>query len=203
MLEIYEGRDSDRKSVRKIQGESLEIRMVRGYLIWLELRVEGKTILSLYVSPHQMSRLGKYLADGRWRGGAICPRKTEPKGCDIVELNDRARYLQVLSQIERHKATIREYEAKDWKSNWYQKQLSNLEIEALMLKDSARFGLIFQFVMTEPDTEIEWLPEDRESEAKKFLEAVRSAYDMREPDELTKKTDLTDWKRKLFDEEAE
>jgi hypothetical protein len=80
MLEIYEGWGPDRKLVRRLQGESVEIKAVHGYLIWFELLAEGKKILTLYVSPHQMGRLGKYLADGKWRGGVICPARTEPEG---------------------------------------------------------------------------------------------------------------------------
>jgi len=199
MLEVYEGWP-DRKLVRKIQGESVEIKAVQGYLIWLDLIAEGKVILTLYVSPHQLGRLGKYLTDSVWRGGAICPQKTEPEGCDIVELNDRARYQQVLRDIERLKSTIEEYkhEGVTWyDASWYQKQISNLEIEALMLKDSTRFGLTFQFVLAKPHMEIEWLPEDRQAEAVKFLEAAKQAYDVREP-EPERKTDLTEWKRRLF-----
>jgi len=204
MLEVYEGYGPDRKLVRKIQGESVEIKAVHAYLIWLDLIAQGKVILMLYVSPHQLGRLGKYLADGKWRGGVICPQKSEPEGCDIVELNDQARYRQVLSDIERLKATLREYEA--WpdmhlaalNADWYRKEISNLELEALMLRDSTRFGLAFQFVLARPHMEIEWLPEDRQAEAVKFLEAARLAYSMREP-EPERKTDLTEWKRRLFD----
>ena len=200
MLEIYEGFGPERKLVRSLQGESVEIKAVQGYLIWLDLVVEGKVILMLYVSPHQLGRLGKYLADGVWRGGTICPRKTEPEGCDIVELNDQARYQQVLRDIEREKSWIMEYEAKGWLQNvdWCRKQISNLELEALMLKGSTRFGLTFQFALAKPHMEIDWLPDDRQAEARKFLEAAKQAYDMREP-EPERKTDLTEWKRKLFE----
>lgn len=198
MLEVYEGYGSERELVRRIQGESVEVRAVHGYLIWLDLMAEGKIILMLYVSPHQLGRLGKYLADGKWRGGAICPQKTEPEGCDIVGLDDRARYRQVLSEIERYKATIRGIEGEAWNTDWHRKQISNLEIAALMLKDSTRFGLVLQFVLARPHMEIEWLPEDRQAEARKFLEATKLAYDSREP-EPRPETDLTDWKHKLFE----
>ncbi len=176
------------------------IKAVHGYLIWLELLVEGEVILSLYVSPHQLGRLGKYLVDGKWRGGVVCPQKSQPEHCDIHELDDQAKYRQVLEDIERYKAEIQEYEAeqKPWgNSDWHQRQVSNLEIEALMLKHSTRFGLVFGFWMAKPETEIEWLPDDRQLEAKKFLEATKLAYDIREPDRT--ETDLTEWKRKLFE----
>lgn len=201
MLEVYEGRGPDRKLVRRVQGESIEIKAVHGYLIWLELLTKGKVILRLYVSPHQLGRLGKYLADGKWRGGVICPRESEPEGCDICGLDDQARYRQVLSEIERHKATIQKYKYEGktwWDADWYREQLSNLELEALMLKDFARFGVAFNFVLAKPDVTIEWLPGDRQAEARKFLEATKSAYDVREPESRTE-TDLTEWKRKLFE----
>ena len=201
MLEVYEGREPSRKLIRKIRRESIEIKAVHDYLIWLEIMAEGKAILRLYVSPHQLGRLGKYLTDGTWRGGIICPRESEPEGCDICELDDQAKYRQVLKEIERHKAAIQERQAKPvpWGDNdWERKQLSNLELEALMLKDSIRFGLAFEFVLAKPDVTIEWLPEDRQTKAKEFLTATKLAYDMREP-EPESKTDLTDWKRKLFE----
>ncbi len=91
------------------------------------------------------------------------------------------------------------HEPKPWgNTDWYQRQVSNLEIEALMLKDSSRFGLVFEFGMAKPEVEIEWLPDDRQLEAKRFLEAAKLAYDIREP-EPKMETDLTEWKRKLFE----
>lgn len=204
MLEIYEGFGPDRELVRTIRGESMDIKAVHGYLIWLDLVAGGKIILSLYVSPHQIGRLGKYLADGKWRGGIICPQKSQPENCSIHELDDQAKYRQVLKDIERYKATIQEYEGWSDKglaalnADWYRKQISNLEIEALMLKDSTRFGLVFDFWLAKPEVEIEWLPEDRQAEAAKFLRAANLAYKIREPEPETR-TDLTDWKRKLFE----
>lgn len=200
MLEIHEGRIPDRKLVLKMHGETLDIRAVHPYLIWLELAAEGKVLLTLYVSPHQLGRLGKYLSDGQWRDGAVCPGKTIPEGCDIIELNDQVKYSKVLDDIKRHKEAMQAYEGQGWAGNidWHRKQVSDLELEAMMLKDSTRFGLTFQFVMAAPYIEIEWLPEDTESEARKFLEATRAAYDMRIP-EPVQKADMSDWKWRLFD----
>lgn len=150
MFEIYEGRGPDRKLVRQIKGETIEIRDVDGFLIWLELLAESKVILSLFVSPHQLGRLGKYLTDGKWPGGVICLR-TQPDGCYIRELDDQARYRQVLKDIEYHRSKIQDYEGKTCcEYEYHRRELSNLEIEALMLKDSTRFGLVFVFSQRHP-----------------------------------------------------
>lgn len=165
MLEIYESHELSRELIKKMEGETIEFRGVTGYLLWLDLVVEGKVLLELLISPHQLGRLGKYLLDGVWRGGIICPQKTRPENFDISEVNDQARYQRILQEINSHRKYIEENkDAPAWMTETCRKMLPALELEALMLKDSRRFGLRF-WGASEPEP----------------------------------KTDLTEWKRKLFE----
>jgi hypothetical protein len=195
MLEIYE----DGELMKRIQGERVEIKAVGGYLVWLELMAGDMTILRLYLSSHQLGRLGKYLSSRVWRGGAMCPQKSEPEGCDIEELDDQAKYHRILEEIEYHRKRLDEYrDAPSYMTDHDRRMIPNLEIEALLLKDSAKFGLKFVFVQAKPYVYMHWVPEDTTACAARFLEAARVAYNMREPESETM-VDLTDWKRKLFE----
>lgn len=204
MLEIYEGRNKDRKLVRKMQGEIIGVEAISGYLVWLQLLAEGKTVLQLYVSPHQMGRLGKYLSSTIWQGGIICPMKTQPDYCYITELNDKAKYEEILKDIKRRRESLGDYPEgidvgiRKLNDNWKLNEIVRLEAEAEILRGSMRFGLTFTFSHTNPEMEIEWLPDDVKVEAERFLEIAKLAYDLREP-EIEVKTDLTEWKRKLFE----
>ncbi len=119
---------------------------------------------------------------------------------DLTELSlkckmVKAKYLRILDDIKRYKDNLQVCEGN---VDWERKQLSNLEMEVLMLKDSTRLGLLFEFLSARPHLEIEWVPGIRGAEAEKFLEIAKLAYEVREPAEDVE-TDLTDWKNKLFE----
>ena len=209
MLEIFEHKpiitypDEGKTLVRKFEDERMEVEVVSGYLILLNLYPStfsyDKPILELMLSPHQMGRIGKYLGSGKWQGGIICPSRSNPDGCYLEELNDQSKYQRILSEIDGHRANIEKNKnAPDYITDYDRRIIPMLEVEALLLKDSLGFGITFGFSHASPRMSIDWSPKDPKAISAEFLEVVKSAYDMSIP-EPEKITDLLGWKHKLFE----
>lgn len=77
---IYEHEDTRQKVISFSKGY-LRLVRVHPYLLWLEFSTD-KPLLTLWLTGHQVARLGKYLSKGKWEGGfTMCPNG--PSLCTI------------------------------------------------------------------------------------------------------------------------